>query len=309
MCCHSITRALLALGAICALHQTAVAQAWTQPAGRTYLKLSYGSATAGEQYGFDGQRKLYADDVYAPAFFDRSVYLYGEVGLTPNITFVGALPYKRLTVRDTTFKYAAGGVGDVDAGLRFNLNSLLGWLPGTVAINTRLTLPTGYVRNSTPAPGMGQVNAAVTLDWGHGFGKVYAQVGAGYRLRTGWYGLSSAVPCQAGQDRGCVADEQATLGDEYLGSAEVGYSPWRWLLVQALGSAVVSVTAPSVGFTAQETQPTQQRYLKLGAGLRVAPVEAIGISAQVFATPWGRNTIRSVDVFLGLDTTFHAWGG
>lgn len=304
---NTVTRALCATLAICALHATANAQAWTQPEGRTYLKLAYGAATAGEQYGFDGQRKLYADDVYAPAFFDRSLYLYGEIGLTRDLTFIGAVPYKRMVIRDATFKYGGGALGDVDAGLRYNLSRVVGFLPGNFAVNTKLTLPTGYTRNTLPAAGLGQVNAAATLDWGYGFGKVYMQIGAGYRMRTSYYGLSTAVPCQGGQNRGCVADEQPDLGDEYTGAAEIGYSPWRWLLVQALGSAVISVTPPAVGFTAEQTLPTQQRYLKLGAGLRVAPIDAIGLSGQVFATPWGRNTIRSVDVFLGLDTTFNAW--
>ena len=65
---------------------SARAQAWTQAPGHVYLKLAYGSATAGEQYSFDGRAKLYADDVYAPAFFDRSVYLYTEAGLLPHLS-------------------------------------------------------------------------------------------------------------------------------------------------------------------------------------------------------------------------------
>ena len=289
---------------------SARAQAWTQAPGHVYLKLAYGSATAGEQYSFDGRAKLYADDVYAPAFFDRSVYLYTEAGLLPHLTASLALPYKRVIVRDSAFRYAVASLGDLEVGLRQSLVPL-GFVPasGALALNLKASLPTGYARNTVPAPGAGQVDVAASLDYGQGFGGWgYGQVGLGYRVRTPWYGLSTAVPCQPGQDRGCTADEQPDHGDEVVARAELGWRPWRPLLLQATTSAVVSVDAPAVGFAVGQTTPTRQRYLKAGAGVLVEPVAHLGLSAQVQITPWGRNTVKSVDYFFGMSTDFDLGG-
>ncbi|MCB9536821.1 MAG: hypothetical protein H6704_11265 [Myxococcales bacterium] len=286
------------------------AQAWTQAPGHTYLKLSYGSATAGEQYGFDGQVKLYADDVYEPAFFDRSVYLYGETGLTESLTVAFVLPYKRVIVRDATYRYDTAALGDLELAARYALTPYLSFLPssGVAAVNLKVGLPLGYDRNLLPAPGAGQVNLTASLDYGHAFGGWgYGQLGLGYRVRTPWYGLSSAVPCVAGVDRGCTADEQPDLGDEAVLRAEVGVRPWGPLLLQGLSEAVLSLEAPSVGFAVGETMPTRQRYVKVGAGVLVEPVAHLGLSAQAFVTPWGRNTVRSVDLFFGLNTDFDLW--
>ncbi|MEZ4474424.1 MAG: hypothetical protein R3F60_27280 [bacterium] len=297
---------LAILGAV----SSARAQAWTQAPGHVYVKLAYGAATAGEQYGFDGRAKLYADDVYAPAFYDRSVYLYAEAGLLPALSASVSLPYKRVIVRDSAFRYAAGALGDLELGLRQSLVPL-GFVPasGALAVNLKASLPTGYVRNTVPAPGAGQVDLTGSLDYGQGFGGWgYGQVGLGYRVRTPWYGLSTAVPCQPGQDRGCTADERPDHGDEVVARAELGVRPWGPVLLQGMGSAVMSVAAPTVGFAVGQTTPTHQRYVKAGAGVLVEPVAHLGLSAQVQVTPWGRNTVKSVDFFFGLSTDFDLGG-
>ena len=285
------------------------AQAWTQPEGHTYLKLSYGTGTATEQYAFDGRRKLYSDHVYSNAWFDRSVYLYSEVGLARNLTFVGALAYKHGVVVDEAFSYRGGSLGDVEAGLRWSPISQ--WLPSgsSASLNTRLTLPTGYARNQMPAPGQGNVDVTTTLDYGHGFNAwLYAQGGVGVRARTPFYGLSTTVACEVGRDRGCVPPDEADPGDEALLHAEVGVRPWSPLLVQLLGNAVWSFGEPSI-YRADASVPTSRRYIKAGVGLLVEPMDHLGVSATVMATPWGQNTVRSLDVFLGLSTDFQAWGG
>ncbi|MCB9523179.1 MAG: hypothetical protein H6702_07325 [Myxococcales bacterium] len=302
---HRLLAALLLLFAL-ALARQAHGQAWTQSPGHAYLKLAYGSATASEQYAFDGRTKLYADDVLAPSFFDRSVYLYGEVGVLDGLTASFSLPYKRLTVNDTTFRYDAAAVGDLALGLRARLPAPLGL---AAAVNLTVGLPTGYVRNTVPSPGNGQVDASATLDVGRGLSSwAYVQGGAGYRLRSGWYGLSSATPCQAGRDRGCTADTQPDLGDELVGRLEVGVRPFGPVLLQLMGSAVISVDKPAVGFSAEQPFPMQQRFVKVGAGLAVDLHEHLGLSAQGFVTPWGQNTVRSVDVFVGVHTAFDLWG-
>ncbi len=275
------------------------------------MQLSYGTGTARDQYAFDGRRKLYADDVLTPAFFDRSVYYYAELGLTNRLTMGLSVPYKRLVVRDTGFKYAGGAFGDLSLALRYGLEDFLPFLPqgAVLAVNLKGSAPTGYTRNALPAVGDGNVNLAATLDYGMGFfgGAMYSQASAGYRVRTPYYGLSKATPCQPGQDRGCVVDEPLDLGDEFLLRAELGYTPWAPLLFQLIGEAVISAESPAFGFSVDAQKPTHQRYLKTGVGVMVEPVDHLGLSAQAFMTPWGQNTVRSFDLFFGLSTDFSVW--
>jgi hypothetical protein len=299
------------LAAALAAPSPARAQAWAQPTGRVYAKLAYGAATASNQYAFDGRVKPYADDVEGDSFFDRSLYLYSELGLTEDLTLVASLPYKRLTVVDTVYKYESGAVGDLGLGVRYGLGRWLrSVLPDghTSAVNLRLDLPLGYTRNLIPSPGRGNLNLTATLDYGLGFwgGKAYAQAAFGTRIMTGFYGLSFAADCPLGT-LGCFADEPADPGDQLLFRGELGVMPWSWLLIQALGEVALSIKAPEVGFSVAEPNPTRQSYAKLGAGLSVQPLAHLGGSLQAFVTPWGLNAPRSLDLFLGLWTQFDAF--
>ncbi|ARA92593.1 hypothetical protein AWN76_005030 [Rhodothermaceae bacterium RA] len=307
---HRIARYSLGLMlCLCALARPhdGRAQAWPQGTGQAYVKLAHGRSTAAEQYTFDGRLKPYADHVDGEAFFDRSAYLYMEYGVREHLTVVGMLPFKDLRVLDAAFAYETGGVGSALAGVRLGLKPLLGWSAPrqALALNLMLTLPTGYTRNLAPAIGAGQVDVQALLAWGLSLYPLpgYAQLGAGYRHRTGLYALSRATPCQPGRDLHCVRDVRPDYADEWLLSAEVGTGVGRWALLQVLGQAVLSVQPPDAAssFSANNPIPERQRYVKTGAGLSLYPTPALGLSLQAFLTPYGRNTIRSVDWFIGLE--------
>ncbi len=289
---------------------SAQAQAWTQSPGHTYVKLSYGAATAGEQYTFDGRRKPFADNVETAAFFDRSAYLYTELGLLPQLTVVGALSYRRIFARDEAWSYASGSIGDLELGLRYTPDFVRDFMPsgGAMAVNLQGKLPTFYVRNQLPAAGTGQVDLTLTLDYGQSLfgGIAYAQVGAGVKVKTPWYGLSRAVPCAPG-DTGCNADERPDLADAWVGKAELGVRPWQPILLQLLGQATVSIEPPDVGFAVGQTVPTHERVVKTGVGLQIEPIKHLALSGQAYVTPWGRSTSRSVDIFFGISSEFDLW--
>lgn len=286
-------------------------QAWSRDSGKVYVKLAYGTSTASEQYSFDGRIKDYADNVTENAFFDRSVYLYGELGLTPKLTLVAGLPYKRVIVRDAAFRYRTFALGDAQIGARYSLNSVLGLEGGAeaVAANASLSLPLGYSRNLTPSAGSGQINADLNLSYGHSFYPlpVYAQAALGYRYRSNIYALSTAVYCQEGVNKDCFADTKPTYDDELFGGVEGGVTVASRVLLQGIARFNWSVTQPDVGFSVANPIPTKQRFLKLGGGIGVAAFQGLGISGQFFFTPFGRNTINSVDLFLGIDYTFRAF--
>jgi len=296
---------LLVLG--CAVTHLSTGQAWVQPRGHAYVKLSLGDATASEQYRFDGETKPYADNVEGEAFFDDSWYLYGEYGLTDNLTLVAVVPYKSLRVRDAAFDYASEGLGSLVLGLRTGLKKLVGLTADrhALAANVSLTLPTGYTRNFTPSVGAGQVDVQGTINYGVSLWPFpgYAQAGVGYRYRSALYGLSTALACQEGRDLNCVADVEPKYDDELLFSGEAGVSFGRWVLVQVLGHGVWSNRPPDVEttFSIRNPIPTRQRYLKVGGGVTLYPLRTLGLGVQVFFTPYGRNTVRSTDYFWGIE--------
>ena len=59
------------------------AQSWPQSKGMSYLKLSYGSSTARDQFTFDGRQKEYADNVD-----DKTEYLVAD-GVVAGSALVG----------------------------------------------------------------------------------------------------------------------------------------------------------------------------------------------------------------------------
>lgn len=285
----------------------ASAQAWTQSKGSAYIKLSHGRATAAEQYRFDGETIPYADNVDGDAFFDRSFYLYGEYGLTNDLTLVAVLPYKSVRVLDAAFEYETSGLGSVMLGVRQNLKDWLSIRAENHALsaNVLATLPTGYTRNFSPSIGTGQVDVQATVNYGLSLYPIpgYAQAGLGYRYRSALYSLSDATDCQEGSDLNCVADVEPKYDDELLFNGEIGFSAGQWALFQVIGQGVWSNQSPDAGtsFSARNPIPTRQRFIKLGTGLTLYPVRNLGVSAQVFFTSFGRNTIRSTDTFFGIE--------
>jgi len=298
-------RLICVLSLMLCVNSNLLGQAWTQSKGSSYTKISYGAASASEQYSFDGAVKPYADNVDDYAFFDRSLYLYGEYGLTQRFTLVGSVPFKRVIIRDAAFRYRAFGIGNLDLGLRRNLNDFLGWdnSANTLSINAFSTIPLGYHRNYTPSVGAGQLDLGMALNYGRSFypSPAYAQAGLGYKIRSSIFGFSQAVDCQEGTDLGCFTDQQSSFSNELLFSAESGYTINEKFLMQLLLSGTWSTKKPDTGFSVTNPIPTRQRFIKVGSGLRSSIAKNLGLSGQVFWTTYGRNTVKSIDIFLGLD--------
>lgn len=289
-------------------------QAWPAARGSFYAKWSRSDIRAADQFTFDGRRTDFIDGVAGDAFVDQSYYLYTEWGLLDNLTLVLSAPFKHLTVTDQAFLYETSAIGGATVGVRFGLFPLFGIRPSAVSMAMSLgaTLPTGYTRNYTPSVGTGQLDAHALLGIGLSFWPTaaYVQAAGGYRYRSDFYGLSKSVACNPGVDLFCIRDTQPQYGDEWLFQAEAGVQLIGGMFfIQALGQGVWSVDAPQVGFTALNPLPTEQRYLKAGAGLTVYPFKLtrayrlanVGFGVQAFLTPYGRNTIDSQDFFFGID--------
>lgn len=278
----------------------AQAQAWTQPKGHGYFKVSYGQAGAGEQFDFAGDRIPYAEGVSGDAFQDRSVYLYGEYGVTDRLTVVTLLPRKRLTVHTANGdEQSTDGLGSAMLGLRWRSTQTT---LSSLAINVAAVVPMGYARNRTPAIGPGQADVQANLAYGRSLYPLpgYAQASLGFRFRSEVYAFSRAIDCPTGTST-CQSDLQPSYDDEWLFAAEAGLSLDRWALLQVLTHGVWSNQPPETGFDPANPIPTRQRYFKAGLGVTLYPFPDVGLGVQYFTTPYGRNTVRSHDWFFGLE--------
>ncbi len=284
------------------------------PKGEHFIKVTGSSITASNQLTFDGRSIDFSNGVQGNAYKDESLYLYSELGLFNNLTVVLSLPYKRTIVEDLAFRYKTYAVGSGTIGVRLALLPLFGTRPSafSVALNLAANVPLGYTRNYAPSVGPGQVDVQGSLGFGISFypTAAYVQTNVGYRHRTSMYDFSKAVPCNVGSDINCIRDVQPEYGDEYVFSADAGMMFINGMLFfQAMMNGVWSLDEPVVGFTAVNPIPTLQRYIKAGAGFTLYPFRLsrlygwsdFGLSFQYFLTPYGRNTIDSTDLFVGIE--------
>lgn len=296
------------------------AQAWTQEPGRAYFKITQGFANATERYDAAGDVVPYDSNATGTPFRDRSLYLYGEVGLAPSLTLYGMLPYKRLLIRDGGFspevEREASDLGSATLGLRIGLEEAVGLDErSALAANVGVGIPLGYRRNVAPAVGPGQVDFQALLAYGRSFWPrpAYAQAALGYRHRTAVFDLSRIVACPPSQPDDapevCVpmGGAEIAYSDEILAKLEAGYTLRSRLLVQGLLDVVWSVNRPEEVETALGVQPEAfpaQRYVRTGLGATLYLFDDTGLSVQFFTAPYARNALRAVEYFVGIETKF-----
>jgi hypothetical protein len=193
-----ITLATTALSSI--LPATIAAQAWVQPAGGYYLKLSASYLRTDEQYNPQGDIEPFAtqdSSATGKSFRDVTVNAYLEYALTQRYSVVAYLPFKISTAQQTEpptqpgeageeTALTNGGLADLSLSIRAGL-----WQSSTaVAVQTGVKLPLGYEHtpdNGGPALGTGEVDVEVNILAGRSFYPFPAYIGAGvgYRVRGG----------------------------------------------------------------------------------------------------------------------------
>ncbi len=311
---HSIQLSIGLLLILFLSSSTSFAQAWTMPRGEHFVKITGSKISAANQYTFDGRSINFVNGVDGTAFRDESLYFYSEWSLFNKLTLVLSLPYKRTFVNDLAFRYQTFAMGTGAIGFRIALLPLLGLRPSAVSVGLNLgaNIPMGYTRNYAPSAGAGQLDAQASLGIGLSFypTAAYLQVSGGYRYRSSVYLFSRAIGCNVGNDINCIRDLKPEYGDEMIFSAEAGMMFINGMLFfQAISNAVWSIEKPIIGFTAINPIPTHQRYIKAGGGFTIYPFRVtrlfawsnLGLSAQYFLTPYGRNTIDSNDLFVGIE--------
>jgi hypothetical protein len=313
-------RTVLAAFAIVTLgSQPLQAQAWTLAPGSAFVKASVGTAATSERYDHRGDVVPYdqrLEGVSGAVFTDRSVYLYGEYGVAEGITAVASLPLKRIVVLEpadaSPAERESTDLGTALLGARISLSNVLAtperW---ALSANLGIRLPLGYRRDVAPAVGSGQVDAELLVSAGRSLWPApgYLQAGAGYRFRSGIFGLSRRVACGERAPAGQTCPnptEEIDYSDELLGRLEAGYTVAGRLGLQLLADGVWSVRTPQpvdtgVGIVQPEGF-AEQRYLRLGGGLSISLFGDTALGLQAFTASFARNALRATEVFLGLET-------
>ncbi|MEW6755638.1 MAG: hypothetical protein AB1505_32375, partial [Candidatus Latescibacterota bacterium] len=244
---------LLALGLTASRSTTAGAGAWSQAPGGLYAKVSgiYYSAdqvfnTRGDRVdmGFDEQR-----------FSARQTFVYVEYGLAPNLTLVGQAAAAELLAEDRFLERRTRGIGDVEAGLKYQLAAR----PLVVSPLVRVKVPTGYHEDYDPALGTGEADLEVRLLAGQSLFPLplYGNAEAGYRLRGGAYAnqVSYLAECggkphvrlfakayvegaqtlsSATADTGIAGLTQVSEGDYTKGGLNASLRVWQGLWIDLL---------------------------------------------------------------------------
>ena len=267
------------------------AGAWVQPQGSYYVKLWVAEFRADQEFGLQGERQrlyLAAGSWRQATLEERSAGLYAECGLTPQLTLVASLPWKRLTRSATdilepinpNIRNRSSGMGDLSMGLRRLLSSA----PLVSSIQIMGRIPAGYQvgpaptqLNDTPVLPRGNGARALSLEIlaGQSRSRLYATGGLGYRVQSG------------------------RPDNEILYTAELGFYPLPALLVR--GTIDGSRTrADDLHAPRGVAVVIDQDLLKLDLGLILSLSSTLQLSLDRIFFLSGRNTPAGSQTFIAL---------
>ncbi len=208
------------------------AGAWTQDEGGYYVKLTANSLSTTRERDTDGnEADLFSEqeELRDGKFVDVNFSVYAEYGLFRHLTLIGSIPFKYLRSERTEFEIinnevssngtlleeSTVGVGDLKAGLRYDLRTLpLFSLLGErtpLALEGGVKIPFGYEEappDGGPPLGNGDVDSDISILLGRSLWPLPLYF-------TGNYGF---------RNRG------GDFHDEVFFGGEVGYSKGKWLL-------------------------------------------------------------------------------
>jgi hypothetical protein len=128
-----------------------------------------------------------ANPAFGDGTFSRAgVGLYGEYGLTPDVTVGGSTMVEQVRLRGSIVPGQTAGIADVELFARPVL-----WRgeDAIIAAQGTAAIPTGYALNRNPALGDGAVGLEPSLLFGEGFAlgawPSFFDIQAGYRFRLG----------------------------------------------------------------------------------------------------------------------------
>jgi hypothetical protein len=141
------------------------AGAWTQKKSKGYFQIGSQFVSADMAYNSNG------DKFDIPKFSDVTLNLYGEFGLTDNLTLLANLPFFRSLQSDpdsgSTEKLKNSGISDSDLGLKIKLFERN---QSVISATALFGIPTGKIDNVSGLwTGTEEWNQMLILEYGHSF--------------------------------------------------------------------------------------------------------------------------------------------
>ena len=128
------------------------AGAWAQKEGGYYLRIYSTYLFATEEFNYMGSNQdLYEEQFgYKDSYFkDIGLIIYSEYGLTEDLTFIGELPFKSLTMKRTVVSFYGGdeiattsGFADLDLYGKYAILDN----PLALSLQAGVRIPLGYSR-------------------------------------------------------------------------------------------------------------------------------------------------------------------
>lgn len=189
-------RLIIILLTACMLLPTAVtAGAWTRDLNGYFLKLGYDRWFTSERFDTSGVRVPFEEPeagfVDPSAYRNQALRLYGEYGVTRQVTLIAATSYEWIESEGKGIIRRSSGLGDLWISVKGGL------LPGPIVLSIQgdAKLPTGYDETLSPALGNGKVDWGGRMIVGASNAVGYATAEVGYLFRGG--DLADEIPVNA----------------------------------------------------------------------------------------------------------------
>ena len=261
------------------------AGAWVQPEGEAYLRILGGWFETDERY--DSEGKPIAFDPNAPTVYrDFATALYGELGVSPRVTIVTDIQWKRVEadLRGTAGDSTNSGFADAGFGLKVGLGK---WNTTVASLGVMAVFPTGYDSDRYPALGSDVMDLTLSAQVGDASIKSWINGEAWFTARGGDF------RDQAGGALGLGFDVVSPLAFRAEARGELPLGEPR---------PTTSVLVDPADF--------DPSYLDVAATFSVRVIRGLAVEVEGRHTVGGRNTLRGTRWSLGLATSpaWRWWG-
>ena len=274
------------------------AGAWTLPQGQLWAKVSYFQQTTDEWYINSPEPFLLPDNTFSefpagtrrPYRFDgeydsKALFIEAFYGVTDRLDVGVQVPYFDQVFDDDTRSVPPSDAGFSD--LRAFAKWRLAEAPVVLSLQAGVKVPTGDFKNEDGLipVGEGQWDFDFVIMAGRSFWPVraYANVDLGYRVRL--------------ENEDILREP----GDEWLLNAEVGYTPWRSLLIAVKLESLRGRPGKSFGF---KDRSQTKRITYVSPSLSYTLFGSTAVEAAVRVSTGGRNFPAGHQLTLGLSTRF-----
>ena len=247
---------------------------WARGADKGYVQVSFGTATASDQFNASRTIEQLGGLNDPQRYSENAVYVYAELGLSEDVTFIGSTFYKDITVQTRNGNLTTQGLSDLTLQLRYTVykSSAL-----VVSPEFGVRIPTGYDPDASPPLGSGEADLFFTLNSGLSLYPI-----------PGYFGASIGTRLRGGAQQ-----------DEIVGHFEAGYFVHPKLLIRGRFDGLESTTNSNNGFNVTN-QVFEQGFFVTGPGITFLASERVQLSVDGRWTVAGRTSSQLTNYLFGV---------